>query len=388
MGAAWAVQLKRNGENDMGRIADVAVIGGGIAGCAAAYYLTREGLDVSVIDHQGVGNAASGYALGLLNPLSGALIPGRLAAFALEAFDEHRRLWPQLREESSVDFQGRMVPHIETALDESDVPALREEAERWKATEGFSTQWVDAQDVPSLDSRLSNEIVGAVLLESLGIVDSQLLTRALMDAATQRGARVIEERAIGLDWTDDKAVGVVTNDDRVSCGAVVIATGAWSGQIREWTGLDVPVTPLKGQIVRLEGLHPPLEYHVAGPGAAVQKVDGKLWVAATEEEAGFDLEITPEAHERLIENAARVLPSVRQSRVLEQTACLRPRTPDALPILGRAPDRENLYVTTGAGKKGIMLAPAMGKAIADLMVRGESPSAIDALGPERFSRAN
>ena len=372
----------------MARTTDVAVIGGGIAGCAAAYYLVHEGLDVAVIDHQGVGNAASGYALGLLNPLSGALIPGGLAAFALEAFNEHRLLWPRLREESSIDFQGRMLPHLETVLDESDLPAVREEMERWEATEGFSAQWIEGRDVARLDSRLSTEIAGAVLLESLGIVDSQLLTRALMDAATQVGASVIEERAIGMDWKDDGAIRVVTNEGRISCSAVVIAAGAWSGQIQEWTGLDVPVTPLKGQIVRLEGLRPPLEYHVAGPGAAVQKADGKLWVAATEEEAGFDLEITSEAHEGLIENAARVLPCVRQARLLEQTACLRPKTPDALPIIGKAPDREDVYVTTGAGKKGIMLAPAMGKAIADLIVRGETSLSLDGFGPERFMRAN
>ena len=372
----------------MARTTDVAVIGGGIAGCAAAYYLAHEGLDVSVIDHQGVGNAASGYALGLLNPLSGALIPGELAAFALEAFNEHRLLWPRLREESSIDFQGRMVPHLETVLDESDLPALREEMERWEATEGFSAQWVEGRDVAGLDGRLSNEIAGAALLESLGIVDSRLLTRALMDAAAQVGASVIEERAIGIDWQDERAVRVVTNEDSVSCSAVVIASGAWTGQIREWIGLDVPVTPLKGQIVRLEGLRPPLEYHVAGPGAAVQKADGKLWIAATEEEAGFALDLTDEARERLIENAARVLPCVRQARLLEQTACLRPKTPDALPIIGKAPSRENVYVTTGAGKKGIMLAPAMGKAIADLIMRGETSLSLDGFGPERFTRAN
>ena len=367
---------------------DVAVIGGGIAGCAAAYYLTREGLDVAVIEHQGLGNAASGYALGLLNPLSGNLIPGRLAAFASEAFDKHRRLWPQLEEESSIDFQGRMMPHLEVALDEDGAAPLWEEMERWESADGFTARWLDGVDVRALDSRLSDEILGAVLLERLGMVDSQLLTRALMDAACQRGARVVDGRAVGITWSGARAVGVRTTGDSVACRAVLIATGPWSGAIGEWTGLEIPVMPLKGQIVRLEGLSPPLEYHVAGPGAVVQKADGKLWVAATEEEVGFDLTTTSEARKSLLERAARVVPSVTEARVLEQTACLRPRTPDSLPILGAAPDRDNVYFATGGGKKGVLLAPAMGRVVADLVVRGETRTSIDDFAPERFADLN
>ena len=367
---------------------DVAVIGGGIAGCAAAYYLTREGLDVAVIDHQGVGNAASGYALGLLNPLSGAAIPGPLASFAAEAFYEHRRLWPQLESESPVDFQGRMMPHLEVVLDEDGVSPLQSELARWNATDGFSARWLDGRDVRGLDARISDEVVGAVLLESLGMVDSLLLTRALMDAACQRGASLVNDRATGISWSADQAIGVRTAKGEVACHAVVIATGPWSRQVGEWIGLDIPVTPLKGQILRLEGLSPPLEYHVAGPGAVVQKADGKLWAAATEEEAGFDLSTTAEARRSLLERAARVLPSVTQSRVVEHTACLRPRTPDALPILGTPPDRGNVYLATGAGKKGIMLAPAMGKAVADLLVRGETRLPVGGFSPARFAGLN
>ncbi|MYD50260.1 MAG: FAD-dependent oxidoreductase [Dehalococcoidia bacterium] len=369
----------------MTQTVDVAVIGGGIAGCAAAYYLTREGLDVAVIEHQGVGNAASGYALGLLNPLSGALIPGRLAAFAREAFDEHLRLWPQLEEQSSIDFQGRMMPHLEVLLDEADVPPLQEEMERWNAAEGFSARWLDGQDVHALDDRIADDVVGAVLLERLGMVDSQQLTRALMDAACQRGASIVHDRAIGITWSGDRALGVRTAGGEVACHAVVIATGPWSGAVEEWTGLRIPVTPLKGQIVRLEGLSPPLEYHVAGPGAVVQKADGKLWAAATEEEAGFDLSTTSQARQDLIERAARVLPSVTQARILEQTACLRPRTPDGLPILGKVPSRKNVYLATGGGKKGVLLAPAMGRVLADLIVRRETGIPIDEFAPGRFA---
>ena len=367
---------------------DVAVIGGGIAGCAAAYYLTREGLDVAVIEHQGVGNAASGYALGLLNPLSGALIPGRLSAFASEAFDEHLRLWPQLQQESSIDFQGRMMPHLEVLLDEAGAPALRDEMNRWNATDGFSARWLNGQDVRALDDRVADEVAGAVLLESLGMVDSRLLTKALMDAACQRSVRLVNDRATGISWSGDLAVGVRTAKGEVACHAVVIATGPWSRQIGEWTGLNVPVTPLKGQIVRLEGLSPPLEYHAAGPGAVVQKADGKLWVAATEEEAGFDLSTTAEARQSLLDRAARVLPAVTQARILEQTACLRPRTPDALPILGKVPERDNVYLATGGGKKGVLLAPAMGVVLADLIMRGETRLPIDDFAPARFADLN
>ena len=174
----------------------MAVIGGGIAGCAAAYYLAHEGLDVAVIEHQGIGNAASGYALGLLNPLSGALIPGRLAAFAREAFDEHLRLWPQLEEESSIDFQGRMMPHLEVLLDEDGIPSTARRDGALERTDGFSARWLDGQDVRALDGRIADEVVGAVLLESLGMVDSQQLTRALMDAACQRGASIVDDRAV------------------------------------------------------------------------------------------------------------------------------------------------------------------------------------------------
>ena len=372
----------------MGHAVDVAIIGGGVTGCAAAYYLTREGLDVAVIDHQGIANAASGYALGLLNPLSGALIPGRLASFAIEAFDEHRRLWPQLEEESSIDFQGRMMPHLEIVLDETDVSPLRDEMGRWNATDGFSARWLDCEEVRALDCRIAEDVVGAVLLESLGMVDSQLLTRALLDAACQRGARTVEDRSVGILWSGERAVGVRTTGGTVGCHAVVIATGPWSGPMGEWIGLDIPVTPLKGQIVRLEGLTPPLEYHVAGPGAVVQKADGKLWVAATEEEVGFDLTTTSEARQSLLERTARVLPSVTQARILEQTACLRPRTPDSLPILGAAPNRENVYLATGGGKKGVLLAPAMGRVVADLVVRGETRLPIDDFAPGRFAGLN
>ena len=141
----------------MGHAVDVAIIGGGVTGCAAAYYLTREGLDVAVIDHQGIANAASGYALGLLNPLSGAAYSR--ADWRRSQSRRSRSIAGcglRLEEESSIDFQGRMMPHLEDrALDETDKPLLcLNEMERWNATDGFSARWLDCEEVRA--SRWSN----------------------------------------------------------------------------------------------------------------------------------------------------------------------------------------------------------------------------------------
>ncbi len=117
----------------------------------------------------------------------------------------------------------------------------------------------------------------------------------------------------------------------------------------------------------------------------MQKADGKLWAAATEEEAGFDLSTTADARRSLLDRAAQVLPAVTQARILEQTACLRPRTPDGLPILGKVPERDNVYLATGGGKKGILLAPAMSVVLPDLIVRGETRLPIGDFAPARFA---
>ena len=368
----------------MGDTVDVAILGGGIVGCAVAYYLSREGVDAAVIDHQGIGAAASGYALGLLNPLVGVGIPGPLAPFARAAFDEHLRLWPLLQAESSIEFHGRTLPHLELALNDAEAAAARQEALRWNAEDGFSAQWLAPREVRELDARISEDIVGAALLENVGMVDSRLLTMALMDAASRAGTRVVRDLARGIIGSNGRVTGVRMARGEIGCGAVVAAMGPWSGSVGAWLGVDIPVTPFKGQIVRLQGLRPPLEYHAAGSAAVAQKSDGLLWVASTEEDAGFDLSTTPEAMGLLLDRALRFLPLIGGLRAVEQTACLRPRTSDGLPILGRVQGWDNVYAATGAGKKGILLGPAMGLSTAALVV-GRTPSApIDGFGFERF----
>jgi glycine oxidase len=367
---------------------DVVVLGGGVAGCATAYFLARSGASVRVVERDAVGSCASGYALGLLNPLTGTGIPGPMAPFADAAFKLHKELWPVLREESGTDFQVHLTPHLE--LYHTPEEANDHEAERalWSEASGFHTEWIDAADVRRLEPRVTRDLYGAVLLEDVGVLDSYRYTLALWQAAEHHGATFVAGEAVGLKSAGGRVTGVRLSNREIDCDTVVVALGPWSGQCSEWLGLDIPVEPLKGQMIYLEGFDPPLRHHIHGPSSLVQKVDGMVWMGATLETAGFDLEETEEARDYLMERALTMVPGLEDQKLVRQTACLRPVTPDHQPILGKVPGWEGVYLATGAEKKGILISPGIGRAVADLVLTGETSLPIDPFAPERFAKTD
>ena len=363
---------------------EVIILGAGVAGCATAYFLARDGHKVTVIEREAIGSGASGFALGLLNPLSGSGIPGPLQAMAETALNMHLELWPALKEESGVDFHATMMPHVELCLTDDDISAEREELKRWEKADGFSAQWLTPEDIRRLDPRFSPDVKGGILLEAVGMLDSYRYALALAQAAEYYGAQIMHGEAIGLLSEGDRVTGVRLKSGTIACDTLVIALGPWSGQVSGWLGLDIPVQPLKGQILYLQAPNPALDYHVHGPCSFVHKADDLLWVGATEEQAAFSTHTTAEARDHLIARALKMMPALGQLGLVQQTACLRPVTPDLLPIIGQAPRWDGVYLATGAAKKGILLSPGIGRATADLVTKGETSLPIEFFAPERF----
>jgi glycine oxidase len=367
---------------------EVIILGAGVAGCATAYFLAREGVKVTVIEREAIGSGSSGFALGLLNPLSGSGIPGPLQAMAETAFNMHLELWPVLKDESGVDFQAKTMPHIELCLTDAEVTAEREEFERWQKADGFSSRWLTPQEINRLEPRFSQDVKGGILLEEVGMLDSYRYTLALAQAAEHYGAAIMHGDAVGLLSTGRRVTGVRLKSGTIACDAVVVALGPWSGQVSDWLGLNIPVQPLKGQILYLQAPHPPLKFHVHGACSFVHKADDLLWVGATEERADFDTNTTVGARDDLVARALNMMPCLGQLGLVQQTACLRPVTPDFLPIIGKAPGWEGVCLATGAAKKGILLSPGIGRATADLVIKGETWLPIEHFAPERFTSPN
>ena len=371
----------------MQQSSDVVIVGGGAAGCSVAYHLALAGVKATIIEDRGIGSQASGFSAGAVSPLEGNGIPGPLGPLAMESFHIHRDLYGDLKAKTGVDYQWRTVSQLRVAFDEEELSGLQEVFDGFTGADGFAAHWLDAKEIRDLEPRLAPSVIGG--LNTLGSVslDSHKYTLALAQAAEQLGAAVHCGATRGLTSSNGRVTGVLAGDSQVSCQNVVLAMGPWARLAESWLDLYLPVDPLKGELLRLELPGRTLERDVLGAGASLRpKPDGLVWCGTTEEWQGFDRAPSGSARKGILDGVARLIPGIAQARLELQTACLRPVTPDWLPIIGRAPGWENVYVATGAGKKGIALSPAMGKAVADLITQGNTALSIGPFDLQRFAQ--
>ncbi len=362
---------------------EVVIIGGGVVGCAAAYYLGKEGVKATIIERDTVAGHASGFALGGLSPLGGAGIPDPLGALSLESYRLHNELAGALLEETGVNTEFQHHTAITAAFSEDEVVAIQERLQWQQAQEGFRVEWKDGKDILAIEPRLAPNVVGGVVTQHVAMLDPYRFALALLQAAESMGAVMRHGRVRDLCFEGDRVRAVCLSNQEIPCDAVVVAMGPWSASAAAWLGVDLPVTPLKGQILRLRIGGPPLSYVSWGHSYAVTKPDDLVWVGTTEENAGFDETPSFEGRQTIMESALEAFPYLVDAEVVLHTACLRPVAPDGLPILGQAPGKRGVTIATGAGRKGILFSPVMGRITADLVVRGKTEYDIADLKPGR-----
>lgn len=367
---------------------DVAIIGGGAAGCAVAYYLAKAGVKPTLIEREGIAAHASGYNAGGLNPLQGYGLPGALTDLAAESFRMHAELAQSLPAESGVEYHYKRISMLTAAFTDEDIPPMQETLDIFQAADGgFEARWLDAAELRRMEPRVSRKALRGLYAYGNASLLGYEYTLALWRAAERAGATLLAADATGLRTDGNRITGVDLADGALDCGAAVIASGPWSAQAAEWLGARIPVEPLKGEIVRLRVNGQPLAYDCAGAGVTLySRADGLLWVGATEERRGFDAQPSESAKRTLLAGAHALMPSLAQDAVIaKHTACLRPVTPDWMPIIGAAAGWQNAYLATGAGRKGILISPAIGKAIADLITAGETAIPLAGFEAERFA---
>ena len=358
----------------------IIVVGGGIVGCSAAYYLAGQGRSVTLIERDSIASHASGFAYGGLTPPAGTDDPFDVLLAASSRL--HTDLAEALAGETGIDTEFRHRDSVLLATSEAEAATMRAEG---RAPEAAGMRWLDGDELCRIEERIAPSVPGGLWVDGHHEVEPYKLTLALWQAAERRGATLRYGTVTGLLRRGGRVTGAVVGDEPLEADAVVIAAGPWTGDAAEWLGIDLPVSPLKGQILRLRAPGPPLAAALSWSGDyADSKSDGLVWSGTTEEPVGFDENPTPDGRDQITLSLLGVLPFMEDAELAEQTACLRPVVPDGMPVIGPAPGVEGAVLATAAGRKGIMLGPAMGQAAADLAVGRQPGTDISAFSPARF----
>lgn len=349
----------------MSRFADVLVVGGGAIGGAVAWALARRGVSVTVVEAGRIGRGASWAAAGVLAPEWNGSDPPSLTALAAAGL----ALWPdwigEVEDRTGLGLGFRRDGLLNLWVD-PDAAHLPPEL----ATEPVPTgdgQRLTAAEVRELEPSLVGPILGGVFSPGDAQVDNPRLAPALLQAAGALGARVLSDTPVAsLIGSGGVCRGVRTaSGAEIPAGAVVIATGAWSGPFAAGSGVHLPVEPWRGQMLAFDAVARPLRHMVfCGELVLVPRPHGPLVVGTTLENVGFDSRVTLAGLHHILARAERVVPGLGDLPLLRTWAGLRPGTPDHLPYLGPIPGWDGLFAATGHGRKGIILAPVTGELMA------------------------
>jgi glycine oxidase len=354
---------------------DVLIVGGGVVGCATAYFLTRDGYSVTLIERDSIASHASGFAYGGLSPIVGIIEDDPVLPLSEASEAIHAELAERLPAESGVEYEHRLKTSLTLATNPIQLEELRAAHDWLNGHYKGRVEWHDEASVRALEPRVGPSVMAGLLADRSGEVEPYKFTLALWQAAERAGAVMRNAEVTGVTRKAGNISGVVLSTGKViEAGAFVLAAGPWMGKATEWLGVDMPISPLKGQILRLQAPGDPLAVSLSwAHNYATTKPDGLLWCGTTEERVGFDETPTAYGRDTIMSSVIEVLPYLADAELVHHTACLRPIAPDGLPVVGPAPGNTGVVIASGTGRKGIFLGPAMAKVAAE-MATGRTPS--------------
>ncbi len=365
---------------------DVVIVGGGIIGCAIAYFLRKHQIDVTLLEREEIGSQASGAAAGLLAPLGPLSGPGPFADLVLAGFAQLSALVPELEDMSGLRLGYERTGALRVVRHPKRVAALQKRLERWRPL-GLSLFWLTGEEARQREPLLAPDICAAVYAPEESQIHAPQVVHAFALAAQRAGARIASHQEVNqivLDGT--KVTGVCTvQGKRIACDRLVIASGAWSAQWGGWFQHPFPVTPLHGQMLSLTQTQSPLKYLIFGEAVYLAPRGTTILVGATKEERGFDQTVTEAGTSWLSATAERLIPSLAGQPLQSCWAGLRPQTPDHHPLLGRIPLWENAFIAAGHNSVGVILSAITGQCLTELLTTGRVPPLIRPFSVERFA---
>jgi D-amino-acid dehydrogenase len=413
----------------------VVVVGGGVIGICAAYYLARAGASVTLLERADIAAGSSHGNAGLIVPshavpLAAPGVLGRALRWmadpespfrikprldpALVAwlwrFQRHctaahvRRALPVIRDLSEaslalygelaalpgLDFGFRRDGVLSVCRTAAGLEAARHEAAMLEAA-GLGAKILDAASARALEPALADGIAGALHFPGDAHLTPDRFVHGLAGVLATMGARVrTATEVLGFERAGRRVTAVETTRGALACDEVVVAAGAWSPGLGRALGLSLPVQPAKGYSVTYEappdGPRMPLLAAEARFAVTPMRTETGpvLRLGGTLELAGLDLAVDRRRVDALRRAGPRYVTLPVEPPLVEIWRGLRPCTPDGLPLLGRPRAWDNVVVATGHAMIGMSLGPVTGMLVAQLVTGVRPALAVAPLHPDRF----
>lgn len=384
------------------RHCDVLIIGGGIIGCSIAYYTSKYGRDVTIIEKGEFVSGTSSRCDG--NILAIDKDPGFDSQMSLVS----QKLVTDLSEELEHSFEYRAPGSILVCESDEEMEAAQQWVNRQQEA-GLPFRMLDRQDIREESPFFADDLLGGLECATDSTVNPYLLAFSLLSEAQKFGAKAFKQTEVkSMEIETDGSFVVETTNGTFTAKQVVNAAGVWAPKIGQMLNINIPIEPRKGHIIVASrqqhvGCRKVMEFgYLISKFGGKRKVDAltekygvalvfeptesqNFLIGSSREFVGFHTRINNEVIKCIANRAIRFYPKMADMMVIRFYAGLRPWTEDHLPIISRVEHIPNYFIAAGHEGDGISLAAVTGKVIEELLNEKETIIPIEPLRLSRFT---
>lgn len=367
--------------------ADIVIIGGGIQGCSIAYNLAKKGAkDIVILEKNTCANGSSGRCGAGIRQQFGTKMNCILARESMKTFET-------LTEELDYDIELNQAGYLMLAYTEKEMSQFKKNVELEQSL-GIDAKVVTPKEAGEIVPYLNQEgILGGTFCPTDGNVNPLFTTFAYAEAAQRLGVRYYPyTEATEIEIEKGRILSVTTDKGKIITATVINAAGGYSGPVGKMAGVDIPVYSQRHQILiteHVDSLWKPMLMSFSENFYFQQLPDGGIlggYGDPKNEVIGGNIDSTWQFARTMAKKMVKLVPVLKDVRMVRQWAGLYNMSPDAQPILGEHPKLKGFYLSVGFSGHGFMLAPVTGKLIAELILDGETYIPIDRLDLGRFER--